>query len=485
MQRSSSSAACNGWVDLLFALFCIGFGLNDVSMTRDPHDVRMNYTTPTSAPRRALSLLIAMGLLAAGCGSGSSSDTPEASPDAESPTTQSETTEPETTESPAPVTTEAPAESAPETAAPSESPDEADVAPEAYELDLGDGIVLTVPAGGPTDVSATPIDAESTDPEAQVIAAFELLPDGAVFDDPVLMSLPIPEYESGAGAELQFTLTSADGTVESVGGSVDGDRIVYEIPHFTKVTVERVLLTNLITFPTGPQPVVSRFQVQFDGLQNAAIDWDAIVHLGTDSEAVKVIDRSTATLECAKPGTSHLIFLSRDIYPGGTTRTSTARLTVTCVEPEGVTADQVSLTENHTDPTLLTDAGWFSVIVALFEGILKGLVAPVLDTDCNGLIDAGDRIIFEPVPVDSDGMAVMGIERFGCYGVAIFNADETFEPDTFPFELPGPPTLSDNGTWEFPAALQDVEIELVDGFESGDPAVWEVTGTDGEMPLIP
>ena len=106
----------------------------------------------------------------------------------------------------------------------------------AQSLETVDGILyINVPAGGPV-VEVRPAELDITDPAA-LLHAYELLPDGATFDEPVTLTFSLPSLDDGALTLIG--LFSSDGFVEiprQQSRVADGRHLVTaSIDHFSKV----------------------------------------------------------------------------------------------------------------------------------------------------------------------------------------------------------------------------------------------------------
>ena len=106
----------------------------------------------------------------------------------------------------------------------------------AQSLETVDGILyINVPAGGPV-VEVRPAELDITDPAA-LLHAYELLPDGATFDEPVTLTFSLPSLDDGALTLIG--LFSSDGFVEiprQQSRVADGRHpVTASIDHFSKV----------------------------------------------------------------------------------------------------------------------------------------------------------------------------------------------------------------------------------------------------------
>lgn len=152
-------------------------------------------------------------------------------------------------------------------------------------------------------------------------------------------------------------------------------------------------------------------------------------------------------------------------------------------EPIGFVPGALELTEFHETDQLRADllaAGALSVVFAAPTDGLSIFDALFLVADSNGsgLLDEGDRVLFEPQPIVDGEPTALPIDSFGAYFVGAVPAGWTFPNDAT--GRPLSPSRGDDGSWQLFDGAEPVIFD--DGFESGTPTAWVVDGTPEMAP---
>ena len=198
---------------------------------------------------------------------------------------------------------------------------------ESQQVAAGDALVLDVPPGSP-EVTARQVDTvpDRLGPDLEVIAAFELEPDGARFDPPVTATLSFP----GEAIEPSFLLLEAEGGWSLPPQHMErrGDEVVLvaAIDHFSGAAVarpapeDRPQVSNVQFEPASfettvgsEQRVIATYRLDSDPPVERLLRAGVGLRIREDSIDVLTSRRGDlrtldAIVTCIGPGTGHYVY---------------------------------------------------------------------------------------------------------------------------------------------------------------------------------